>query len=327
MAKAEAKKTNEDVMAELEKKYGKGTIQNLDDSVDAPTHGVVSTGSFGLDLATGIGGLPYGRIVEIVGPESSGKTTIATHTMINAQKAGHAVLMADVEHTFDFKYASRLGLSRNKDKLKFFQPEYGEMTFDILKALISTGDYRVAVIDSIAANIPKEQHDGETGQSRMARLAALMSLETPKMVPILDNAGCLLICLNQYRSNIGGYGNPEKAAGGDSLKYYCSMRLDVRKTAEKDDHRNETRVTMIKNKCAPPFEKASFYIGWGTGIDRVQEILDKAVEYDIVKKGGSWITIEDQKVQGEPAALKILHDNPGLVERYEQEIKSKIYAA
>lgn len=321
MAK-EAKKTTDQTLADLEKQYGKGTIQNLDG--DPEKIGSISTGSRALDRATGIGGIPIGRITEIVGPESSGKTTIGTHVLVEAQrKDPRDVLILDVEHTYDFLYAQKIGL--NRSRVKFAQPDYGEMAFDIAKQLVKTGDFSAVLFDSVAAAIPKEQHDGETGQSRMARLAALMSMEVPKLVPIIDRANCPFIFLNQFRNNIGGYGNPEKPAGGDAIKYYCSMMIDVRKTAEKPSSRNETRVKIFKNKCAPPFEEATFYIDWGIGINRTMEILQEAVEFDIIKLGGSWYTLEgDVKFQGEDKVLQFLNDNPELLARIQGQVDAKL---
>lgn len=325
MAK-EAKKTTADVMAELEKLYGKGTIQNLDSATPREKTKAISTGSRGLDRATGIGGVPIGRMTEIVGPESSGKTTIATHILKSAQAVDtRKVLMVDAEHTYELPYAHQIGL--DLDRTTLCQPDWGEMGFDVLKRLIKTGDYSAAVLDSVAGNIPKEQHDGETGQARMARLAALMSMELPKLVPIISRSNTALILLNQFRNNIGGYGNPEKPAGGDALKYYCSMMIDVRKTAEKENGRNETRAKVFKNKCAPPFGEATFYIDWGIGINRTMEVLNEAIEWELIKVGGSWYTIdENTKLQGEDKVLQLLYDHPDLVTSYEQLIAIKIAA-
>lgn len=322
MAK-EAKK--DDPMADLEKKYGKGTIQSFDDSSEIEMIDTISTGSYNLDRAIRPikGGVPVGRITEIVGPESCGKTTVAVHILKNAlKKDTRKGLVLDVEHTFDFGYAQKIGLDRRR--ITFVQPEYGEMSFDIAKTLIKTGDYSCCVLDSIAANIPKEQHEGETGQSRMARLAALMSMELPKQVPIIHNASCAMILLNQFRNNIGGYGNPEKGAGGESLKYYASVRIDLRKTAEKEDHRNETRAKVFKNKIAPPWGEAKFYIDWGYGINRDLEIIDNAIELEIIKQGGTWFTLEDdQKFHGIDKLEAFLKDNPELLLHYETLINER----
>lgn len=323
MAK-EAKKTSADIHSDLEKKYGKGSVVQMDDNTPTPPKDVISTGSLSLDHATGVGGIPMGGMTEIYGPESSGKTTIATHIMKNTQvDKGRKVLMLDIEHAFDFKYAQKIGL--RKEKLTYSQPKFGEMSFDIAKELIKTGDYGCCVLDSVAGNIPKEQHDGETGQTRMARLAALMSLELPKLTPIISDANCAMIFLNQIRMNIGGYGNPEKPAGGDSLKFYALMRMVVRKTAEKESDRNKTTVEVIKNKCADPFGKAEFYIDWGLGINRTNEVLDYAVGFEMIEKGGSWYTFEGgHKFQGEMAALKFLNDNPEMLVAYTATVQQKL---
>lgn len=317
MAK-EATKTTAQVTADLEKKYGKGTIQSLNSSIPLERIGSISTGSSGLNRAIGVGGVPVGRMTEIVGPESSGKTTIATHILKEAQlkEPDKMQLIVDVEHTYDFIYAEKIGL--NRDRIKFAQPGHGEESFDILKSLIRTGDFNAALLDSVAANIPKEQHEGETGQSRMARLAALMSMELPKLVPIIANTNCAMIFLNQFRNNIGGYGNPEKAAGGEALKYYTSVRIDIRKTAEKANGRNETRAKVFKNKVAPPLGEATFYIDWGYGINHTMEILEDAIDMGFISVGGSWYTLEGEtKLQGEDKVLQFFYDNPGLVAHYE----------
>lgn len=323
MAK-EAKKTSADILAELEKQYGKGTAQDtslLNDPIKA-----ISTGSIALDHATGIGGVPITRITEITAGESVGKTTLATHILKEAQLADpRKVLILDVEHTFFFPYAIKIGL--DPERVTFVQPEHGEMAFDYAKKLLATGDYSACVLDSVAAAIPKEQHEGETGQSRMARLAALMSLELPKAVPIIHKNDVAFIFLNQYRNNIGGYGNPQKPAGGDSLKYYASMMIDMYKTVEKDAGRNKVRAKISKNKCAPPHEEAEFYIDWGIGINRTNEVLDYAVEYELIKKGGSWFTFEgEHKVQGEIEAIKFLNDNPEMLASYTRTIMEKLKA-
>jgi len=310
----------------LELKYGKGVVLQMDDTTSVEEYEVISTGSIGLDDATGIGGVPLKRMVEIYGPESSGKSTIATHIIANAQKDGGRALYEDVEHTFDLRYAVNLGVQ--KKLLTLGQPGTGEECFDVLKDLIKTGDYRVAVLDSVAAAIPKEQHAGETGHSRMSRLAALMSLEIPKLVPVIADNNCVLIFINQLRSNISGYGNPEQPAGGNALKFYASMRMDVRKIVEKEDGRNKTTVKLIKNKCAPPFGDATFYVDWGIGINRTGEILEYAVENKFIEKGGSWYTLRNLetqeeiiKLQGEDKVMQFLNDNPELRNLYEQKVK------
>lgn len=321
MAKEQKKQTSEEALAELNKKYGKGTILK-NSSSDLSDCESISTGSLGLNRATGIGGVPRGRVIEIVGPESSGKTTLATHILVEAQALGK-VAVVDIEQTFDLKYAATLGL--NIDELFFAQPEYGEMSFDIIKTLMSTGEFSAIVLDSVAANIPKEQYEGETGQSRMARLAALMSLEMPKVAIMANKNNCSVIMLNQFRNNIGGYGNPQKAAGGDSLPYYASMRIEIRKTNEIEDHRNLTKVKIFKNKVSMPFGTAEFYIDWGKGINQELEILTLAVELGIVTKGGAgWYTINDTKIQGDDKVLEIFRDNPAFYEDVKNQVIEKL---
>lgn len=336
MAKAKVEKKEGEEKKELtpveklEQKYGKGVVIQMDDNTPVEEYEVISTGSIGLDRATGIGGVPLKRMIEISGPESSGKSTIATHIIANANKGGGRALYEDVEHTFDLKYALNLGVE--KRLLTLGQPGTGEECFDVLKDLIKTGDYRVAVLDSVAAAIPKEQHVGETGHSRMSRLAALMSLEIPKLVPIIADNNCILIFINQLRSNISGYGNPEQPAGGNALKFYASMRMDVRKMAEKEGERNKTTVKVYKNKCAPPFGEAIFYVDWGIGINRTSEILDECTNNKWIEKAGSWYTfksLETQeeltKLQGEDKAIQFLNDNPEILALYEQKVKEVLY--
>lgn len=313
-------KTPKDPMAELEKKYGKGTIQTFNtDSTFDRVEGI-STGSIGLDTATGIGGFPKGRLAEIYGPESSGKTTMCIHAMIQAQKTDpRDVLIEDVEHTFDFPYAITLGL--DPLRTKFCQPSFGEMAFDIAKGLIGTGNYSFCLFDGIAAAIPKEQHDGETGQARMARLAALMSMEIPKMVPIISKANTAMVFTNQLRANVGGYGAALQPAGGNAMKYYASMRISIWKSAEKEKGRNKTTAKLEKNKCAIPHQEAEFYVDWGIGVNRTNEILDLAIDKKIIGISGSWYTMEDgTKLQGEAAVLDFLNDNP----EYREELFKRV---
>lgn len=318
MAKEGKKPSGAEALAELEKLYGKGTAQDtslLTEPIEA-----ISTGSLTLDRATGIGGVPIKRITQIVAAESVGKTTVATHILKSAQeKDSRKVAILDVEHAFHFPYAVKIGLIASR--CTFVQPEHGEMAFDYAKRLFDSGDYSAIVIDSIAAAIPKEQHEGETGQSRMARLAALMSLELPKQIPIISRNNAALICLNQYRNNIGGYGNPQRPAGGDAMKYYASMIIEMYKTVEKDNARNRVRAKISKNKCAPPHEEAEFYIDWGIGINKTNEILDFAVEFDMIKKGGAWYTIDEtNKFQGEVKTIEFLNDNPEFLAGLEREV-------
>lgn len=315
-----AKEEKKDPLGDLEKKYGKGTIQTFNSSSTFDKVEGISTGSVLLDHATGIGGFPKGRIAEIYGPESSGKTTVSVHAMIEAQRTDKRdVLIEDVEHTFDFPYAIALGL--DPTRVQFCQPGHGEMAFDIAKTLIKTGNFSFCLFDGIAAAIPKEQHDGDTGQSRMARLAALMSMETPKLVPIISVANTALVFTNQLRANVGGYGAALQPAGGNAMKFYASMIMSIWKSAEKDKGRNKTTVKIEKNKCAPPHQEAEFYIDWGIGINRTNEILDLAIEKEIIKVAGSWYTMEDgTKFQGQADVLSHLNDNPG----YREELFTRV---
>lgn len=313
------KNTADEALAELNKKYGKGTLlkTSLNDISDCKP---ISTGSIKLDKVTGIGGVPQGRVIEIVGPESSGKTTLATEIAVNAQKLGK-VAVIDIEQTYDLKYAAEIGL--NVEELYFAQPEWGEMSFDIMKALMATGEFSCIILDSVAANIPKEQYEGETGHSRMARLAALMSLEMPKVSIMAHKNNCTIVMLNQFRNNVGGYGNPLKAAGGDSLPYYASMRIEIRKSNEIEDQRNLTKVKIFKNKVSMPFGTAEFYIDWGKGINKKNEVLDLAVEKGLIVKGGAgWFTIDDTKLQGDVKVLQFFEDNP----EYYQDLVNKLKA-
>lgn len=322
MAKEKKKQTAEEALEELNKLYGKGTLLKAS-STDISDCESISTGSIMLDRATGIGGIPRGRVTEIVGPESSGKTTLATEIAVNAQKVGK-VAVIDIEQTFDLGYAANIGL--NVDDLYFAQPEYGEMSFDIMKKLMATGEFSLIILDSVAANIPKEQYEGETGQLRMARLAALMSLEMPKISIMANKNNCAVIMLNQFRNNIGGYGNPQKAAGGDSLPYYASMRIEIRKTNEIDDKRNLTRVKIFKNKVSMPFGTAEFYIDWGKGINKMNEVLDLAVEFGLIQKGGAgWYTLEgDLKLQGDIKVMEHFNDNPEFYEHIRNQVIEKL---
>lgn len=318
----ETKKSKFEIAIEtLEKDYGAGTTIIMNEDTITEDINVISTGSYGLDIATGIGGIPRGRITQIVGPESVGKTTLASHIIANAQKLGKAVFM-DVEHSFDLAYAQKIGVK--KEGLIFAQPSCGEESFDIIKRLAATGEVSAIVLDSIASNIPKEQHEGETGQSRMARLAALNSLEIPKLIPILHKSDTALILLNQLRSNIGGYGQADAPAGGNALKYYCSMIIDLRKEVQKEDERNLTKAKVAKNKCASPFKTCEFYIDWGLGINSYNEILNFAVNYGIIKKAGSWFSYKDTNIaQGSIQADEFLRDNPEVFEEIKNLITEK----
>lgn len=314
-------------LSQIKKQYGDGAVMLLGES---PTMDIetIPTGSLSLDLATGIGGYPRGRIVEIYGPESSGKTTLAVHAVAEAQKMGLLAAYIDAENAFDREYASNLGVDVNK--LIFAQPDCGEDCLEIATKLISSGKIGICVIDSVAALIPRAELEGAMGDARIGLQARLMSQALRKMVGIIKKSNCLCIFINQIREKIGVlFGNPETTTGGNALKFYASLRLEVRKsTAVKDGDEavaNLTKVKVVKNKCAPPFRKAEFEIKFGKGIDKFGEIIDKAIEFDIIHKSGSWFSYEDTKIgQGKATVIDILKDNPELLEEIEQKVKNEI---
>ena len=317
----------ESVLKQIKKQYGDGSVMLLGES---PTMDIeaIPSGSLSLDCALGIGGYPKGRIVEIYGPESSGKTTLAIHAVAEAQKMGLMAAYIDAEHAFDREYAANLGV--NVNKLLFAQPDCGEDCLEIASKLISSGKIGICVIDSVAALIPRAELEGEMGDARVGLQARLMSQALRKMVGIISKSNCLCIFINQVREIIGVmFGNPETTTGGNALKFYASMRLEVRKsTAIKDGDEavaNLTKVKVVKNKCAPPFRKAEFEIEFGKGINRFNEILDKAIEFDIIHKAGSWFSYgEDKLGQGRNAVIGILEDNPDLLEEIEAKVVSQI---
>ena len=308
----------ESVLKEISKQYGEGSVMLLGESPDMDID-VVPTGSLSLDIATGIGGYPLGRIVEIYGQESSGKTTLAIHAVAEAQKMGLKAAYIDAENAFDREYATNLGVDVNK--LYFAQPDCGEDCLEIATKLI---------IDSVAALIPKAELEGAIGDARIGLQARLMSQALRKMVGIIKKSNCLCIFINQIRDKIGVlFGNPETTTGGNALKFYASMRLEVRKsTAIKDGDEataNLTKVKIVKNKCAPPFRKAEFEIEFGKGINKFSEVIDKAIEFDIIHKSGSWFSYQETKIgQGKTSVIDILHDNPELFEEIEEQVKEQI---
>ena len=317
----------ESVLKEISKQYGEGSVMLLGESPDMDID-VVPTGSLSLDIATGIGGYPLGRIVEIYGPESSGKTTLAIHAVAEAQKMGLKAAYIDAENAFDREYATNLGVDVNK--LYFAQPDCGEDCLEIATKLISSGKIGICVIDSVAALIPKAELEGAIGDARIGLQARLMSQALRKMVGIIKKSNCLCIFINQIRDKIGVlFGNPETTTGGNALKFYASMRLEVRKsTAIKDGDEataNLTKVKIVKNKCAPPFRKAEFEIEFGKGINKFSEVIDKAIEFDIIHKSGSWFSYQETKIgQGKASVINILHDNPELFEEIEEQVKNQI---
>lgn len=312
----------------LEKTYGKGTIMKLSDEkvLDLPS---ISTGSLGLDIALGIGGIPRGRIIEIYGPESSGKTTLSMHCIAEAQKAGGMAAFIDAEHAFDKSYAEKLGI--DTENLLISQPDNGEQALEIAEHLIRSGAIDIIVIDSVAALVPKGELEGEMGDSKMGLQARLMSQALRKLTGAINKTGCCCIFINQLREKIGVmFGNPETTTGGNALKFYASVRLDIRRVGQIKEGAdnilgNRTRVKVVKNKVAPPFKVVEFDIMYGEGISKIGEILDLGVELNIVQKSGSWFSYDNNKLgQGRDAVKDILADNPELAEDIEAKIRAKI---
>ncbi len=308
----------------LEKTYGKGTIMKLGDNVVEPLD-AISTGSLSLDIALGIGGLPKGRIVEIYGPESSGKTTLAIHAIANVQKSGGIAAIIDAEHAFDRFYAEKLGVDTKS--LLISQPDNGEQALEIADNLIRSGAVDLVVIDSVAALTPKAEIEGEMGDSRMGLQARLMSQALRKLTATINKTGCCCIFINQLREKIGiMFGNPETTTGGNALKFYASVRLDIRRVSQIKEgdivSGNRTRVKVIKNKLAPPFRTAEFDIVFGEGISKIGEIIDIGVEKGIIKKSGSWFSYEDTKIgQGRDSVKNLFAENPDLAGEIEYKIK------
>ena len=307
----------------IEKNFGKGTIMKMGDNAieDVPS---ISSGSLNLDLALGIGGYPRGRVIEIFGPESSGKTTIATHAIAEAQKQGGTAAFIDAENAFDRFYAEKLGV--DIDNLLISQPDNGEQALEIADHLIRSGAIDIIVIDSVAALTPKAEIEGEMGDSRMGLQARLMSQALRKLTSNINKTNTCVIFINQLREKIGVmFGNPETTTGGNALKFYASVRLDIRSIGKIKDGEsiigNRTRVKVVKNKIAPPFKKAEFDIMFGQGISKVGEIVDLGVDYDIIKKSGSWFSYGDSKLgQGRETVKALLSDNPELSEEIENKI-------
>jgi recombination protein RecA len=312
----------------LDKTYGKGTVMKLSDEkiVDIPA---ISTGSLGLDIALGIGGLPRGRVVEIYGPESSGKTTLTMHCIAEAQKLGGIAAFIDAEHAFDRSYAEKLGI--DTENLLISQPDNGEQALEIAEHLISSGAIDIIVIDSVAALVPRGELEGEMGDSKMGLQARLMSQALRKLTGVINKTGCCCIFINQLREKIGVmFGNPETTTGGNALKFYASVRLDIRRIGQIKEGAdniigNRTKVKVVKNKVAPPFKVIEFDIMYGEGISKVGEILDLGVELEIIKKSGSWFSYDGNKLgQGRDGVKNILQDNPELMNEIEAKIRAKI---
>ena len=314
-------------MDKIEKDYGKGSVMMMGDKAETMQE-VISTGSIGLDVALGIGGLPRGRVVEIYGPESSGKTTLATHVIAEAQKKGGMCAFIDAEHAFDSAYAKKLGV--DVDNLLISQPDFGEQALEIADRLILSGALDVVVIDSVAALVPKSELEGEMGDSKMGLHARLMSQALRKLTGTISKTNTICIFINQMREKIGiVFGNPETTTGGNALKFYASVRLDIRRQTQIKDGEeaigNHVKVKVVKNKVAPPFRAAEFDIIFGEGISKNGEIIDMGTELGIVQKSGSWYSYNGDKMgQGRDAVKQLLVDNPELAKEIETKIREKI---
>ena len=314
----------------LDKTYGKGTVMKMGDSAVEDVD-VIPTGSLGLDVALGVGGYPRGRVIEIYGPESSGKTTLTLHAMAEAQKKGGIAAFIDAEHAFDRIYAEKLGV--DIENLIISQPDNGEQALEIADNLIRSGAIDIVIIDSVAALTPKSEIEGEMGDSKMGLHALLMSQALRKLTGSISKTKCTVIFINQLREKIGVmFGNPETTTGGNALKFYASVRLDIRRSTQIKDTDsnatgNKTRVKVVKNKVAPPFKQAEFDIMYGEGISKVGEIIDMGVDFEIIKKAGSWFSYDDTKLgQGRDAVKNLLLDNPELMDELEKKIKDAIAA-
>lgn len=311
----------------LDKTYGKGTVMKMGDKAIEEVD-VISSGSLGVDLALGVGGYPKGRIIEIYGPESSGKTTLTLHAIAEAQKAGGIAAFIDAEHAFDRNYAEKLGV--DIENLIISQPDNGEQALEIAENLIRSGAIDIVVIDSVAALTPKSEIEGEMGDSKMGLHARLMSQALRKLTGTISKTNCTVFFINQLREKIGVmFGNPETTTGGNALKFYASVRLDIRRSTQIKDGENvlgnRTKVKIVKNKVAPPFKVAEFDIMYGEGVSKTGEILDLAVEFEIVKKSGSWFSYGETKLgQGRDAVKTLIKDNPELADELEEKIKARI---
>ncbi|MBT0607858.1 recombinase RecA [Aequorivita echinoideorum] len=314
----------------LDKTYGKGTVMKMGDSAVEDVE-VIPTGSLGLDVALGVGGYPRGRVIEIYGPESSGKTTLTLHAIAEAQKKGGIAAFIDAEHAFDRIYAEKLGV--DIENLIISQPDNGEQALEIADNLIRSGAIDIVIIDSVAALTPKSEIEGEMGDSKMGLHARLMSQALRKLTGSISKTKCTVIFINQLREKIGVmFGNPETTTGGNALKFYASVRLDIRRSTQIKDNEsnatgNKTRVKVVKNKVAPPFKQAEFDIMYGEGVSKVGEIIDLGVDFEIIKKAGSWFSYDDTKLgQGRDAVKALLLDNPELMDELEKKIKEAIAA-
>jgi recombination protein RecA len=327
MSNSEKLKALKLTIDKIDKDFGKGSVMKLNEKSALKIESI-STGSIGLDIALGIGGLPKGRIIEIYGPESSGKTTLSTHVIAEAQKMGGICAIIDAEHAFDSAYAQKLGV--DVDNLYISQPDYGEQALEIADRLILSGGLDVVVIDSVAALVPKSELEGEMGESKMGLQARLMSQALRKLTATINKTNCCCIFINQLREKIGVmFGNPETTTGGNALKFYASVRLDIRRQTQiKDGDEvigNRTKVKIVKNKVAPPFRIAEFDIIFGEGISKVGEIIDLGVELGIIQKSGSWFSYDGNKLgQGRDTVKSLLQDNPELMNEVEKKIRAKV---
>ena len=322
------KKALETALAQIEKNYGKGAIMRLGDDIAVNVE-AIPTGSLSLDLALGIGGVPKGRIIEIYGPESSGKTTLALHILAEAQKRGGEVAFVDAEHALDPVYAAALGV--DIDNLLVSQPDTGEQALEITDALVRSGAIDAVVVDSVAALVPKQEIEGEMGDTFVGLQARLMSQALRKLAGTINKTNCVVIFINQLRMKIGVmYGNPETTTGGNALKFYASVRLDVRRIEQIKEGGNvignKTRVKVVKNKVAPPFKEAIFDIMYGQGISKWSELIDLAVQMDIIQKSGSWFSMGDERIgQGKDSVKAYLQERPELAEQVEAEVRENLW--
>ena len=326
-AASDKKKALETAIAQIEKNYGKGAIMRLGDDIPVNVE-AISTGSLSLDLALGIGGVPRGRIVEIYGPESCGKTTLALHVVASAQKEGGEAAYIDVEHALEPAYARALGV--DIDNLLISQPDTGEQALEITEQLVRSGALDVVVIDSVAALLPRSELEGEMGESSVGVVARLMSQALRKLAGVVSKTGCIVIFINQLREKIGVmYGNPETTPGGRALKYFSSVRIDMRRieTLKNGSEMigNRTRAKVIKNKVAPPFKEAEFDIIYGQGISKVGEIIDLAVKLELIDKGGAWFTVGETRIQGRDNVKEYLEQNPEVMEKLEKQIRENAH--